>query len=147
MTKKLLPFFENALLIDDEEIDNLINERLLQANYFSKNVTVKSNIPTALNFIYSTLERDEDIPDVIFLDLHLPEYNGFHFLIEFKQMLYKYEELQKTRIVVLSAHISKYPQHLLDSYDFVIGKINKPLAAEALDILKVEIESSIAVAV
>jgi CheY-like chemotaxis protein len=140
MTKKILPFFENALIIDDEEIDNLINERLLQANYFAKNVEAKTNIPSALNTLYKAMETGEGVPDIIFLDLHMPEYNGFHFLLEFKQMLYKYEELRKTKVVVLSAFINKYPQHLLNTYDFVVGKINKPLASEALDELREKLE-------
>lgn len=141
MPKNQLPFVENVLLIDDEEIDNLINERLLQANYFAKNVKVKTNIPSAISHIYKAIEQGENIPDVIFLDLQLPQYNGFHFLLEFKQMQYKYEELKDTVVVVLSAHISKYPEHLFTSHSFVIDKVNKPLAEISLIELREKIEA------
>lgn len=142
MSKTKLPFIENALLIDDEEIDNLINERLLQVNYFAKNVHVKTNIPSAINFIHKAIEEGENIPNIIFLDLQLPQYNGFHFLLEFKQMQYKYDELKDTFIVVLSAHINKYPEHLFTSHNFVIDTINKPLAEIGLIYLKEKIEDA-----
>lgn len=141
MSKNQLPFVENVLLIDDEEIDNLINERLLQANYFAKNVSVKTNIPTAINSIYKAIELGENIPNIIFLDLQLPKYDGFYFLLEFKQMRYKYEELKETSIVILSAHINKYPEHLFTSHSFVIDKVNKPLSEIALIHLREKIEN------
>lgn len=147
MSKTKLPFVENALLIDDEEIDNLINERLLQANYFAKNVHVKTNIPSAINFIYNAITAGKNIPDVIFLDLHLPQYDGFHFMLEFKQMQYKYAELENTSIVVLSAHINKYPQHVLTAHSFVVDMVNKPLGEEALEIVKEKITNKVAVEV
>lgn len=128
--------FENVLLIDDEEIDNLINERLMQVAYFADKVHVRTSVPSALNFLYTVLNKGEGIPNVIFLDLHLPQHDGFHFLLEFKQMFLKYDELKNTRIVVLSAFINKYPDHLLDAHNFVMDKVNKPLREEVLEDLK-----------
>ncbi len=128
--------FENVLLIDDEEIDNLINERLMQAAYFADKVHVKTSIPSALSFLYNVLNKGEGIPEVIFLDLHLPQHDGFHFLLEFKQMLMKYDELKNTRIVILSAFINKYPDHLLDAHNFIMDKVNKPLREDVLEDLK-----------
>lgn len=147
MKKNLLPAFENVLLIDDEDIDNLINERLIQANYFGRNVHVKTNIPQALGFLYKALEEGNNIPDVIFLDLHLPQYDGFHFLLEFKQLQYKYEELRDTSIIILSAFINKYPEHLLTSYSFVADKVNKPLGEAALESIKEKILNPVSVEV
>lgn len=139
MKKPSSPYFENVLLIDDEEIDNLINERLIQAAYFAKNVHTRTNIPSALGFLYKAIETGQNIPNVIFLDLNLPQYDGFHFLMEYKQMQYKYEELRNTSIVILSAFMSKYPEHLLSAYSFVVDKINKPLKEDELNSLKEKI--------
>ncbi len=139
MKKPSSPYFENVLLIDDEEIDNLINERLIQAAYFAKNVYTRTSIPTALSFLYKAIETKQNIPNVIFLDMNLPQYDGFHFLMEYKQMQYKYEELRNTSIVVLSAYIKKYPEHLLNSYSFIVDRINKPLKEDELNELKEKI--------
>jgi CheY-like chemotaxis protein len=132
LKKPLKPTFEHVLLIDDEDIDNLINERLLQTSYFANNVHVRTNVPAALSYLFKVLEKGEAIPEVIFLDLHMPKYDGFHFLMEFKQLYYKYEELKDTRLVILSAFVNKYPDHMLDSYTFLVGKVNKPLREDIL---------------
>ncbi len=139
MKKPSSPYFENVLLIDDEEIDNLINERLIQAAYFAKNVHTRTSIPAALGFLYKAIETGQNIPNVIFLDMNLPQYDGFHFLMEYKQMQYKYEELRNTSVVVLSAFLRKYPEHLLNSYSFIVDKVNKPLKDVELNELKEKI--------
>ena len=48
-------------------------------------------------------------PDVILLDLAMPEVNGWDFL----QRLKETGQLEKTRIVVLSAHLRVEPQAIL----------------------------------
>lgn len=142
MKKVITPFFENVLLIDDEDIDNIINERLLQANYFARNVFVKTNIPAAITFLYKALEKGENIPQVVFLDLNLPKYDGFHFILEYKQLQYKYEELRNTCIVILSAFINSYPPHLLNAHSFITATVNKPLSEEVLNGLKEKISTN-----
>jgi CheY-like chemotaxis protein len=132
LKKPLTPRFGHVLLIDDEDIDNLINERLLQTSYFTNKVHVRTNVPAALSFLFKVLEKGIEIPEVIFIDLHMPQYDGFHFLMEFKQLYYKYDELKNTRVVILSAFINKYPEHMLDSYTFVVDKVNKPLREDIL---------------
>lgn len=141
MSKLPQTFVENVLLIDDEDIDNLINERLLQAASFAKNVKAKNNIPEALSHIYKCLGTGEGIPDIIFLDLHLPQFDGFHFMLEFKQLQYKYDELKDTAIVILSAHINNYQKPLLSMHSFVVDTITKPLADEALEALKLKLHT------
>ncbi len=43
--------YNTVLLIDDSELDNFINEKILQATYFSKNILVSTNGAVALETI------------------------------------------------------------------------------------------------
>jgi two-component SAPR family response regulator len=129
--KSETPYFEHVLLVDDEAIDNLINERLIQVHYFSKHVHVRNNIPAAIGFMKKAIENG-NIPDVIFLDLHLPEHNGFVFLEEFKNMLQVHKELHNVSIVILSAYLQQHSHTLIDNYTFVRNRVIKPLREDVL---------------
>lgn len=124
--------FENVLLIDDEEIDNLINERLIQVNYFARNVNVFTDVPAALAHIKKTTETKVGMPDVIFLDMQLPHFDGFYFLDQYRELYEMNPALENTKVVILSAYIEKYPDYQWASYSFVAGKVNKPLSDKVL---------------
>lgn len=136
--------FENVMLIDDEEIDNLINERLIQVNYFARNVSVYTNVPAALDSVKKALETNTGIPDVIFLDMQLPQFDGFYFLDHYRELCEMNPVLKNTKVVILSAYINKYPDHLWSSYSFVVGKVNKPLSDRVLGGLQEELPQKVA---
>jgi CheY-like chemotaxis protein len=131
--------FKKVLLIDDGEIDNIVNQKIIEANFFAEEVQVKTNIPSALSYIYNILDKKDPLPDVIFLDLNLPEYNGFHFLLELKQMMYKYEELKGISIVILSAFLDKYSEMAFKNFNFVVDRLSKPLSEASLSNVKTKI--------
>ena len=63
--------FERVLLIDDNDIDNFINERMITTNQFSKAVIVKNSAEAALQFLKDNDGNDAVMPQLIFLDLNL----------------------------------------------------------------------------
>lgn len=126
------PRYDNALLIDEDEIDNYINERMLLSTGFAKNVTVRSSAESALNYL-KELYAQGQMPDIIFLDLNMPVMDGFGFLEEFDK-LGKAGKLPSdyARIAVLSSSISPQDIDRASTNPHVFRYLNKPLSEKYL---------------
>ena len=53
--------YANVLLVDDNEIDNFINERMITSTNFSSKVTVKDSADDALSFLREHVEDLENL--------------------------------------------------------------------------------------
>ncbi len=125
--------YSKVLLIDDNEIDNFINERMITSSLFSREVTVKNSADAALDYLRS-LQDPGEFPEIIFLDLNMPEKDGFDFLIEFEQLPVALKE--KGKIVVLSSSISPEDINRASSNIYVYKYVNKPLNEKYLDAIR-----------
>jgi len=101
--------YQSIMLIDDNDIDNFINERLVKAYYFSKNVYVHTSTRSALEFLKNievTLhEMPADlIPSHIMLDINMPILDGFHFLDEFEK--FAVELKKQIKVVMLTTSLN-----------------------------------------
>ncbi len=75
---------KNVLLIDDNEVDNYLTRHILLKNGVSENIIVHSSGIDALKYLDDIRNETELMPDYIFLDIRMPEMDGFEFLDEFK---------------------------------------------------------------
>ncbi len=78
--------FRNVLLVDDNEIDNFINERIITSSSFCEHVIVRNSADGALNYLKEIAGSSDKIPDIIFLDLNMPVKDGFGFLEDFSKL-------------------------------------------------------------
>jgi CheY-like chemotaxis protein len=119
------------MLIDDNDIDNLINSRIISAHNFAASVDVKTATESALEYLRSLASDSPNIPSVIFLDLNMPTMDGFAFLEEFEKM----PDFIKSgcKVVVLSSSISPDDINKASTNAYVVKYINKPLSESYLD--------------
>jgi CheY-like chemotaxis protein len=127
--------FDRVLLIDDNDIDNFINERMITTNYFSSQVVVKNSGEAALKYLLDNAENENFLPQLIFLDLNMPVMDGFAFLAEFEKLPQKIRS--NSKIVVLSSSISPEDIDRASTNVFVVKYINKPLNEKYLSALNV----------
>jgi two-component system, NarL family, nitrate/nitrite response regulator NarL len=114
---------DKTILIDDSDIDLFIQRRFLEVYNFSTELFQYRSAEAALTWLRK-LANDAP-PDIIFLDLNMPEVDGFSFLKDFNELPDRITS--KVKIVVLtSSNSTKDRDEVLENKN-VIRFITKPL--------------------
>lgn len=125
--------YRSVMLIDDNEIDNLINQKMIESAEIAQHIYTHTGAKSAIEFLRN-LEKlelaDQVLPDIIFLDIDMPLMDGFQFLDEFEKL--SLATKKKCRIVMLTSSIN--PQDFNRSKKYVNVKLylNKPLTYESI---------------
>jgi CheY-like chemotaxis protein len=127
--------YNHVMLIDDMDLDNFINEKLIKANYFSKNIYLNTSAKSALEFLNNLTalgDRANSIyPQVIFIDINMPMVDGFQFIEAYKKTFE--EQFPKTKLVVLTSSVFQYDRQKAQDISKEIIFLNKPLTKEVLE--------------
>ncbi|MCW3078335.1 MAG: response regulator [Bacteroidetes bacterium] len=126
--------YKCAMLIDDNSLDNFINEKTLEANYFAKVIYTNTSATSALEFLKNISAADKNpngiFPEVVFIDLNMPLLDGFQFIEQYKS---KIEPSSKTpRLVILTSSVSVKDQHRAAALGKEIIFLHKPLTSSML---------------
>jgi CheY-like chemotaxis protein len=118
------------MLIDDNEIDNIINEKILESNNFADTIMVFQKSEEALAYLKEHQRQPELLPEIIFLDINMPVMDGFQFLKEFDSYG---DVVKKTcNIIMLSSSISPRDVERASDDDNIKLYLNKPLSSKYL---------------
>ena len=125
--------YHSVLLIDDDDINNYVNFRLMKRMNFAENIFIHKMGSNALKFIDRLIEKKQTLPDFIFLDINMPEMNGMEFL---QKLILKYRHLiHQTKIIIVSNLVRS-----TDLQEFVkLGVDNflaKPLTPINLEVIR-----------
>ncbi len=127
--------YKTVMLIDDNEIDNLINQKIIEASSICEHIFTHTGGKSAIEFLKNmekiATENDlKGLPEIIFLDIDMPLMDGFQFLDEFDNL----SELTKAhcKIVMLTSSINPQDMSKSKKYTSVRKYINKPLTQENL---------------
>ncbi|CAD5268657.1 MAG: response regulator [Imperialibacter sp.] len=138
MAVTVAPRFKAVMLIDDNEIDNLINQKMIEASTLSENIYVHTGAKSAIEFLRN-IEKlgaagHSILPQIIFLDIDMPLMDGFQFLDEFEK--FRVETKDICNIVMLTSSINPQDVNKSKKYNYVKKYINKPLTQDTLEKIK-----------
>jgi CheY-like chemotaxis protein len=125
--------FKSVLLVDDSYVDNLINSKMLEACRFADNITVIDSPLKAIIHLKESAEKGA-LPEVLFLDIRMPEMDGFEFLEALNAM----PEMQgaHVKIYMLSSSLDPDDIKLIGNNQLVAKFISKPLTEKILNAIE-----------
>jgi len=112
-------------MIDDSELDQFILDKLMAKYNLFRHKQFCYDAESAINEIEKNLLDHQKLPDVIFLDLIMPHFDGFDFLERFSKL---YPVMNKIiDIFIITSSIDPRDRKKSEKYHFVKKVLVKPL--------------------
>src|SRR4051794_24510376 len=92
---------KNVLLVDDDEIANFLNSKVLQQTGLAMEIHSALNGQQAISVINEDFQGSQTLPDVILLDINMPIMNGFEFIEAFHRLTIP--GIDTVKIVIVSS--------------------------------------------
>ncbi|MDF2432096.1 MAG: hypothetical protein JWP44_1727 [Mucilaginibacter sp.] len=127
----------NTILVDDDPAYHRIFKELFKNKGIFNEIKHYKDGLSALSYLLKNKNQAEFIPDLIFLDINMPEMDAWGFLDEFETL---YPALgKKIGIYIISSQILPIHKHRLKLYKHVKGLINKPFDKKSLNDFLLEV--------
>jgi CheY-like chemotaxis protein len=128
--KNQMQSYKKVMIIDDTYVDRYVAERNIIKCGFSDEVITKESARSALEYLASCASKPEDLPQLIFLDIRMPDIDGFGFLAEYDKL----PQAVKSNCIVMMVSTSLNPGDHEKAKDnkYVNRFLNKPLNKEKL---------------
>jgi len=115
------------MLIDDDADDNFFHQRVLRKMDITDHIEVAETGTEALEY----LEKDNQVPDIMFLDINMPGMSGWDFLAEYRKL--KVKEKKPVIIVMLTTSVSPADKEKADQMPEINSFQTKPMTKEMLN--------------
>jgi CheY-like chemotaxis protein len=135
--------YNYVLLVDDNELDNFISEKIIESCNFSKNVYSSSSGVYAIELLKnlqvagSSIEK-EVLPEIIFVDINMPIMDGFQFVT---QLIKQNDASLVPQLVFLTTSVNSEDRMKASVLAEKSLFINKPLTEDALQNIYATISS------
>lgn len=126
--------FQTILLVDDDSISNFITEKLILREKFAQEVVSFLSGEAALAYLKKRQQQHLPSPDIIFLDLNMPEMDGWEFMNEFKKFPQDFTE--NSRVFMLSSAVDSKDIVQARNMEEIEDFISKPLTKEDMGVIR-----------
>lgn len=134
--------YKKIFVVDDDTVDRIIAERIVKKNDFSEEVVLMDSARSMLQYLSDFPDAIVyEHPQLILLDLNMPEIDGWGFLERFDLLEKKIKE--QFRIFIVSSSINLNDKERALTNEYVWDYVVKPLTREAFLGINVRIEQKI----
>ena len=119
-----------VVIIEDNPIDVFINTKVIQQADLAEEILPFNSAREALNYLTNCAELGSMPPELIILDIRMPDMDGFDFLEVFETLSYNLK--QYIKIVMLSSSLDPIDESRALSYSSVVSFISKPLTRDKI---------------
>jgi len=119
------------VLIDDNPIDHYIMRTMLHNNAACQQATYTFDGSMILEFMEENMLATEKLPDVIFLDLTMPDFSGWEFLDRFERLKNSFNK--NIEVYVMTSSVRESDKLRSGKYQCVNSFISKPLSKQTLN--------------
>jgi CheY-like chemotaxis protein len=117
--------FNTAMVIDDNNIDLYITARVMRKNNIAKEVLEFSSALAALEYLRRNQDNLDLIPQLLFVDIYMPQMSGFEFMEAFDTLPLKVK--QHCRCYIISSTIDEKDIDRANADKNVVGFEEKPV--------------------
>ncbi|WP_345949241.1 response regulator [Mucilaginibacter sp. PAMB04274] len=128
------------IMIDDNPIEHLIMKKMFERYAIFPDAVHSLDGRSVISFLKEHLKIIEALPDLIFLDLYMPEYSGWDFLEDLK-LLYPYLA-KPIPVYIVSSSIDPLDHTRASRFSFLKSFVVKPLSKESLTSINFTAEQS-----
>lgn len=133
---------QTVMLVDNSSIDNFVNSKIITRYQFAPNVLSFTRASKALKYLIELNSASlSDIPFLLFLDLDMPEMNGFEFLDAFQMLPDKIK--MNIKIVVLTNSTNPADAIVCSRHGSVITFFQKPLIKDNIEALNILLKNGV----
>lgn len=131
---------QNTLIIDDDKLSIYLTKTTLERNTSVSNFESAGGSHEAINYLNYCIEKQKSsFPDLIILDLDMPDGNGWHFVEAFKTLKPKIKK--DVHVFMLSSTFNKGDIVKAKNCTIITDFISKPLVKQDVDKLIHQIEN------
>jgi CheY-like chemotaxis protein len=124
--------YKKVMVIDDTQVDRYIAERNIKKYGFAEEVICMDSAHAALKFL-AGVANEEDLPQYIFLDIRMPEVDGFGFLEKYAMLPPPVK--QNCIVMMLSTSLNPGDHDRAKTNIYVKRFLNKPLTKDKLEMI------------
>lgn len=120
----------NVWIVDDDQVNNLICKTLLREEDWVEAIEEFTESHMAFETL-SSLDGDS-MPDVILLDINMPELSGWEFLDKVEKELNLFSKQVNLCVILLTSSIDESDTVKADNHKHVDGMLSKPLNIDSM---------------